>query len=454
MVSDSDDPGAAFWRVEREGARLGLRVRCAGLLAVAAALTLRASGPTLAWYLGVLAALALTGVLFYATVRAPLLARSRLGAPLRAGLVLLDMALATFALVVPAPTMGGGFDAPMQLRIADDSFLYLFLALSAMSYSPALALWSGAAAAGAWLTGALWVLAQPGAFTLVPADFAAMDAGAAVAALTDPAYVSIIGAAQQALLLLVVGAALAAAVWRGRMLALRQVRASAERATLLRYFSPDLAAELTHRRADFDTLAVREAGVMFADIFGFTAMAETMTPEQTIAFLREFHRRSTAAVFAHGGTLNKFIGDEVMASFGAIQSRPDAPAMTLQCAVAVAETAAAWSADRQARGLPGVRVGVGAHVGPVVVGDIGDARCLELAVLGDVVNTANRLQHATRAHDVCIVASAALLEAAVAARPDLAPLAARFEPLPLITLRGRRGAVASAGLRWAGVGAR
>lgn len=438
----------AFWRVERSGAALSLKVRAIGIAVIALALAARTAGPSLTYYLGILGILMLTGLAFYATVAVERLARLRGVTAIKALIIAADMALITVAIVVPAPNVSAEWPPEMQMRIGTVGFLFIFQAFCALSLSPALALWSGVAAASAWLGGAIWLTGQPGAFTRSPAAFAEMDIPEIVATLTDPHYVSIIGPAQEAVLLVVAGMILAASVWRGRMLALREVEATRQRTALLRYFSPDVAEELTRVGHAFDGLETREAAILFADIVGFTGMAEEMTPDETIGFLREFHRRASGAVFAHRGTLNKFIGDEIMASFGAIQELPDAPALALECALAVAHRAAEWSAEREAAGKRPLRIGVGLHVGPVVVGDIGDEDCLELAVLGDAVNIANRLQTESRTHHACVVVSKAVLDAAVAARPDLAAVVDDFEPLPTAPLRGRREAVVCAAMRW------
>ncbi|MEM6421368.1 MAG: adenylate/guanylate cyclase domain-containing protein, partial [Pseudomonadota bacterium] len=430
--------GDAFWRVERSGALLGLKLRVIGVIIIAAALSARTSGPTLAYYLGILAILLITGVVLYASVAWERLAHLRGVTLMKALIVALDMALITGAIVAPAPSVSPEWPAEMQMRIGTVGFLFVFQAFCVLSFSPALALWSGVAAAAAWFGGAIWLTFEPGAFTLAPSAFAAMEIPAIVQVLTDPHYVSIIGAAQEAVLLVVAGMILATAVWRGRVLALREVEATRQRTALLRYFSPDVAEELTREGHVFEGRETREAAILFADIVGFTGMAEEMTPDETIHFLREFHRRASGAVFAHRGTLNKFIGDEIMASFGAIHTLPEAPALALECAVAVAQRAAEWSEEREAAGLRPLRIGVGLHIGPVVVGDIGDDDCLELAVLGDAVNIANRLQEESRTHRACVVVSRAVLDAALCIRPDLSTIVEDFEPLPTAALRGRR----------------
>lgn len=431
---------AAFRREQRTGAMLGFRVRTAGVAIIALSLLLRASGVSLAYYLTILAVLLVTGYLFYLSAARDM----RRGGVIRAALVALDMGLITMALVVPAPGVPDAWPAAMQLRLGDIGFLFVFLAFSALTYSPGLALWAGLAAGGAWVGGFAWALSQPGSFTRGASEFADMSIEQALATLLDPFYVSVIATAQEAILLAITGAIVAAAVWRGRRQALRQIGTARERAKLARYFSPDVAEELTHSAAGLEAMKTREAAILFADIVDFTGAAERMDPEETIRFLREFHAIATAEVFAQRGTLNKFIGDEVMASFGAITDIDAPAAAAVRCALGVSRRVAEWSDRREAAGLDPVRVGVGVHIGPVVVGNIGDRRCLELAVLGDVVNIASRLQDSTRAHGANIVASRAALAAARDAAPGIAAEIADFHPIAGALLRGRTEEVESA----------
>ena len=267
--------------------------------------------------------------------------------------------------------------------------------------------------------------------------------GALIQFLLHPDYVSLIRAAQDAVLLVIAGAVVAVAVWRGRRHMRRQISEARDRARLARYFSPDVAAELTARRAGFLESRTPEAAVIFADIVGFTTLAEQESPEGVLAFLREFHRHATGAVFAHDGTLNKFIGDEVMASFGAIHDVETPAASALECALEMAGSMRDWSRARVSTGQAEVRVGIGVHVGPVVVGNIGNDSILELAVLGDTVNVASRLQKKTRAVDAEVVASRQVIEAALLEKPGLSSRLTEFEAIDEEdgTLKGRSGAM-------------
>jgi adenylate cyclase len=152
-------------------------------------------------------------------------------------------------------------------------------------------------------------------------------------------------------------------------------------------------------------------GVLFADIVGFTTISETTPPEQVMALLRDFHSRMEEQVFLHHGTLEKFIGDALLATFGVPRAGARDATATLECVFGMRESLEQWNAARAAHGEPPIRIGIGAHYGPAVLGDIGSERSMAFAVVGDTVNTASRLQALTRDLGCNIVAADALIAA-------------------------------------------
>ena len=181
--------------------------------------------------------------------------------------------------------------------------------------------------------------------------------------------------------------------------------------------------------------------VLFGDIVGFTQWAEPRRPTEVIGLLRQVHARLEQAVFEHGGTLDKFVGDGVMATFGTPEPGPRDAANGLACVHAILADFERWNATRAAAGESEVRIALGLHYGAVVVGDIGTERRLELAVLGDTVNVASRLERLTRELDCHAVVS----DAVVQALPGDADAAALVGPLTQAApqrLRGRSEMVA------------
>ena len=178
---------------------------------------------------------------------------------------------------------------------------------------------------------------------------------------------------------------------------------------------------------------------MFADIVGFTKIAESQTPDEVVATLREFHARLERIVFDHEGTLDKYLGDGLMATFGTPEAGEHDARNALTCAQAMMDEMAVWNAERKAAGLVPLPLSIGIHYGGVVLGDIGSARRLEFAVLGDVVNVASRLEALTRDLDVRVIVSDDLIQAV---REDLgeqaSALLSRFENRDKQEIRGRQ----------------
>lgn len=170
-----------------------------------------------------------------------------------------------------------------------------------------------------------------------------------------------------------------------------------------------------------------EATVVFTDIRGFTAWAERRSPEEVLARLNELQGALAGHVQAHGGTVDKFMGDGMLAVFGA----PEPLADHADRALAAVRAMRAVADDELA-------IGIGVHSGPLVVGCLGKGLRLEFTVIGDTVNTASRLEALTKAHGVDVLVSEASRER-LGGAPGLVPLGetairGRQEPLRIYTL--------------------
>lgn len=223
-----------------------------------------------------------------------------------------------------------------------------------------------------------------------------------------------------------------------RELASQRDQALRMRANLARYFSPNLVDILAARDEPLGPVRRQEVAVLFADIVGFTAMAETIDPEQVMDLLREYHRRMSKQVFACGGTLEKFIGDAMLATFGVPNGSPVDAGNALRCAELMLAALAEWNGERSAGGLVDIRMGIGLNYGFAVVGDLGGEHGMAFACIGDTVNTSSRLQDLTRVLCIPLVASDALVQAA---RGDsrVADILDRLRLAGEKQLRGRTG---------------
>ena len=330
------------------------------------------------------------------------------------------------------------FDHPWPPQAFVDSrpvvYFFFVISLYAFNFSPWLMIWAALCAAAAWSTGMLWLLLLPETVTSVPPG---IDATGIVAIFHEPHFLNLEAWFQDVLVILLTGFVLAGVVWRTRRLVRGQIAVARERANLARHFAPTMVDEIASHDRMLEVVQRQDVAVMFADVVGFTRLAEQLAPEATVAVLRGLHRRIEKAVFDHGGTLDKFLGDGAMATFGTPRAGSRDAANALGAARAALDAVDKWNAKRAARGAAPVRLSVGLHYGSVVLGDLGSDRRLEYAVIGDTVNVAARIEHLTRELDARIALSEALVEQARDQGADLAGL----EAVGAHDLRGRNESV-------------
>jgi adenylate cyclase len=136
--------------------------------------------------------------------------------------------------------------------------------------------------------------------------------------------------------------------------------------------------------------------VLFSDIRSFTSISETMDPRALLNFLNEYFTGMVESVMLHQGVVDKFIGDAIMAVFGAPAPSPEDPLRAVKAALGMRTRLAKINEDFKARGLPELRAGIGLHSGQVVAGNMGHAERMEYTVIGDAVNLASRLEGMTK----------------------------------------------------------
>lgn len=420
---------AALERHKREGLELAVRARWIAMAVTG--LFLLVINPTweVLYYEFILALIAANGWLMRRVGR---VGQSRT----ELLLIFLDLLIMTFGMVCPNPFAPE--DLPVALQYRFDNFQYFFLILAAatMAYS-----WRTVIAVGSW-TVAMWSaglglaiwLSQP-----VPGlSEAASDAFGHLPRLMrflDPNSFDPALRFQEILVFFMVAVMLGFSVRRFNRLLLTNAGLERERANLSRYFSPNVVDELSQNDEPLKQIREQDIAVMFVDIVGFTQLAESCDARAVIDMLRGFHGRMEAQVFRHNGTLDKYLGDGLMATFGTPMAGDRDASNALDCALAMLESADQWNRDRRRQGMAEITVSIGLHYGPAVLGDIGANR-LEFAVIGTTVNVSSRLERLSRALSARLVISAAARARVLEESAGRAPALDGFTAHPPQEIRG------------------
>ena len=182
---------------------------------------------------------------------------------------------------------------------------------------------------------------------------------------------------------------------------------------LSRFFSPEVAENLGKVETDVVRLGKRlNVAVIFIDIRGFSKLAENLSPEEVAEFLSAYRTKICGIIFNHKGTVDKFIGDAVLAVFGAPETHDNDAKRAIEASIEIRNEINKWHSYRKGKGLPSAKVGIGGHYGEVFSGIIESGQILEHSVIGDTVNIAERFERKTRDLDADFVFSDALLTAA------------------------------------------
>ena len=353
------------------------------------------------------------------------------------GFVTADFAWMSLVLLYPNPLLP--LDYPPQFIFRYGNFIFFFVLLTGLTYfyRPRLVLWGGLSAAVCWTIGTIWMLRLPDTVRLPQNDLSLEET---LLSHAMPTYIDIGTRVQEIVVLLIASGLLSLAVRRARMVAIRQANLAREKANLARYF-PDSTAELLAGKTNpFSQPREQDCAIVFADLVAFTTWSQQHTPAQTIAMLREVHRVLADIIFKYNGTLDKFIGDGLMATFGTPEPTQSDASNALVAAIDMAD---AFEKLKQSKSIPDIgelNLAIGGHYGRVIIGDIGNEDRLEFAVVGDAVNVASRLESATRKLQCkCLISEDLVTAANNEGTMDVSTLLVRLEPHAPIALRGRSG---------------
>ncbi len=204
---------------------------------------------------------------------------------------------------------------------------------------------------------------------------------------------------------------------------------------LSRYFSPDIASGIRDGGDAFLRPGGREQEVvvLFSDLVGFTRLCAALSASQALALLSEYQECMVAEIFKAGGTLDKFIGDGIMATFGTPDPVPDAADRAVRAARGMMAALTSLNEDRVKRGLPPLAQRIGIHAGLAAVGNVGTAQRLEFTVIGDTVNVASRIEAACKKTGRIAMISGAVLSrlSELVATEPLGPVSLDGQPAPI-----------------------
>lgn len=319
--------------------------------------------------------------------------------------ILADIVLLTVVLFTPWPGDLANEQPALVWRDSVIGYHYVLLLLSILYLSAWALVWFAACSVVAWFVTVAVLVNQPGVLTDEDMPLG-LDPAEELAFQLQPSYVHLDLAFGELILLVLVALGTAVVVARMRAIAMSAARAERRRGNLARYFSPTVLDELEHRDRALGEGQQSEVAILFADLRGFTTMTETLPPPEVLALLRGFHGAMEEQVFAYGGSLEKYIGDALMVSFGTpVPGRHDA-SHAYCCAQAMSSALLEVNARRRVDGHAPVAMGIGLHYGPVVTGDIGSERNMAFVTVGASVNLASRVQGLTRDLDCEIALTA------------------------------------------------
>jgi len=347
----------------------------------------------------------LAAYLVFTLIRLFLARRRRLPQWMLALSVVIDMAL----LLGLIWTFHIQYDQPPSFYLKAPTLLYvfIFIALRALRFEARFVILAGLVAASGWGLMILYVVFSDPASMMITRNYVTyMTSNSILLGAEFDKMVSI----------LIVTAIIAVAIHRARLLLVRSVAEESAARELSRFFSPEIAERIksSEEQITAGQGVFREAAILTVDVRGFTRMAQEHPADEVMALLTEYQRRVVPVVQANQGTIDKFLGDGILATFGAAapSERPAAEALT--AAAGILEAIGDWNREREAAGAEPVRIGAAVATGRVLFGAVGDETRLEYTVIGDAVNLAAKLEKHTKAEGVRALTTLVAYERAIA----------------------------------------
>jgi adenylate cyclase len=341
--------------------------------------------------------------LILTVVRLVLAHRGRMSAPLLYLSVFIDMGL----LLGMIWTFHIQYQQPPSFYLKSPTLLYvfIFIALRALRFEARYVIAAGIVAAAGWTALAAYAATAAGGREMITKNY--------VDYLTSNSI--LIGAEfDKIITILTVTAVLAVALTRARRLLVKAVAQGTAARDLSRFFSPEIARQIIAAEQEITVGKGqhRHAAILMVDIRGFTRLTSVIKPDDLIWILADYQSLMVPIIQRHGGTIDKFLGDGIMASFGAAVSSQTFAAEALKSVDEIMAAAGNWSADLQARHQPLLKIGAAVTTGRVIFGAVGDTSRMEYTVIGDAVNLAAKLEKHTKSEKVRALCTASAYETA------------------------------------------
>lgn len=386
-----------------EGMRLAFRARLVALGAILIMLPIVFPDISVIYYMAFAGLFVLNG---WAQLRAATVEQSSLEVVLLA----MDLILLTVIVIVPNPFANLDQPLAMQLRYGGHMFFFIYLALGTLAYSWRTMRLYAILGTVIWSIGVgfAWLLSTEHPGTLAFKDV--VEANLPWADILNPGDFRFDLRFQEIVIFALVAFILSITVKRFHDLLHDHAATERERTNLARYFSPNMVDNLSQNDDPLKQIKTQNVAVLFVDIIGFTTYSNQREPKEVIETLRDFHGLMEKCVFENSGTLDKFLGDGLMATFGTPEEGEHDALNALKCASAMVNAVEEWNKSRATKGSEEIRIGLGLHYGPCVLGDIGGDNRLEFAVIGDTVNVASRVEAKTRELGVSIAITETLAD--------------------------------------------
>lgn len=343
--------------------------------------------------------------LIVTVIRLVLSYRVRLGFWLLAGSILIDMALLygliwSFHLQYMQP-------ASFYLKAPTQQYVYIFIALRALRFEVRYVVLAGIAAALGWLAMVGYVVFADPHDPMITRNY--------IQYLTSNSV--LLGAEfDKIITIAAVTTILAFAIHGARRMMTQAVTGAQAQENLSRFFAPEIARHISRSGDAISAGAgeAREAAILNLDVRGFTKLASMASPQEVMSVLADYQRRMVPIIQRHGGAIDKFLGDGIMATFGATRPLEDYAARAMAALEECMGAASEWSAEQAALGRPSLIINGALASGRIVAGAVGDATRLEYTVIGDAVNLSAKLEKHNKVAECRALALKETYDAAIA----------------------------------------